>query len=99
MTSSAYAKYAPGNVEGMIPRQLANEGHDVRYRKISSRLWGNSQFRSLSSPPPNGQTCYVFLLTGPHTVAIPGLFRAGAAGLAEELGRSLPPSLHGGDAA
>jgi len=62
-------------------------------------MWGEKQFRSLSSPSPNGQTCYVFLSTGPHTVAIPGLFRAGAAGLAEELGRSLPPSLHGGDAA
>ena len=75
------------------------KGTTVRYRKISSRLWGDGGFGALSSPPPNGQTCYVFLLTSPHTVAILGLFRAGAAGLAEELGWSLPSSLRGGDAA
>jgi hypothetical protein len=36
--------------------------------------------------PPSGQGLWLFLLTGPHTGPIPGLFRAGRAAPAEELG-------------
>ena len=36
--------------------------------------------------PPSGQGLWFFLLTGPHTGPIPGLFRAGRAAMAEELG-------------
>jgi len=57
----------------------------VRYRKITTRMWGDDRFRALSVPPPNGQTLWVYLLTGPHTHAIPGLFAAGEAALAEAL--------------
>jgi len=39
--------------------------------------------------PPSGQGLWLYLMTGPHTTAIPGLFRAGRAGLAEELGWTL----------
>jgi hypothetical protein len=59
-----------------------------RYRKIEVRMWGDEKFRALSPIDPSGQALWVFLLTGPHTGPIPGLFRAGRAGIAEELGWS-----------
>lgn len=56
-----------------------------RYRKIEVRMWGDERFRGLTPMPPCGQGLWVFLLTGPHTGPIPGLFRAGRAAMAEEL--------------
>jgi hypothetical protein len=56
-----------------------------RYRKIEVKLWGDEKFRRLSGLQPSGQALWLFLLTGPHTGVIPGLFRAGQAGMAEEL--------------
>ena len=61
----------------------------ARYRKIDTRMWGDTRFRELSSPGPNGKYLWVFLLTGPQTSNIPGLFRAGEMALAEELGWDL----------
>ena len=60
-----------------------------RYRKIEVRTWGDAKFRELSLIPPCGQGLWLYLLTGPHTGPIPGLFRAGRAALAEELGWDL----------
>ena len=60
-----------------------------RYRKIEVRTWSDERFRCLSSMPPSGQGLWFFLLTGPHTGPIPGLFRAGRAAMAEELGWEL----------
>lgn len=57
-----------------------------RYRKISVRMWGDEKFRRLTRPKPNGQTLWFYLLTGPHTSALPGLFVSGEASLAEALG-------------
>jgi len=57
-----------------------------RYRKIEVRTWSDEKFRALSPMPPSGQGLWFFLLTGPHTGPIPGLFRAGRAAMAEELG-------------
>jgi hypothetical protein len=57
----------------------------ARYRKIDTRMWGDSKFRQLSSPGPSGKYLWMFLLTGPQTSNIPGLFRAGEMALAEEL--------------
>jgi hypothetical protein len=57
----------------------------ARYRKIDTRMYGDSRFRELSSPEPSGKYLWVFLLTGPQTSNIPGLFRAGEMALAEEL--------------
>jgi len=57
-----------------------------RYRKVEVRTWGDEKFRALSSIPPCGQGLWLFLITGPHTGPIPGLFRAGRAAMAEELG-------------
>ncbi len=57
-----------------------------RHRKIDVRMWGDSKFRALSRSKPNAQTLWIYLLTGPHTTSIPGLFSAGEAGLAEAIG-------------
>ncbi len=59
-----------------------------RYRKIEVRTWSDEKFRHLSQLPASGQGLWFFLLTGPHTGPIPGLFRAGRAAMAEELGWS-----------
>jgi hypothetical protein len=48
-------------------------------------MWGDDRFSRLSKPLPNAQTLWVYLLTGPHTTAFPGVFVAGEAGLAEAL--------------
>ena len=61
----------------------------ARYRKIDIRMWGDSRFCELSSPNPSGKYLWVFLLSGPPTSNIPGLFRAGEMALAEELEWSL----------
>ncbi|WP_233343666.1 hypothetical protein [Burkholderia cepacia] len=57
-----------------------------RYRVIEVRMWADQKFCALTPIPPSGQGLWVYLLTGPHTGPIPGIFRAGRAGLAEELG-------------
>lgn len=56
-----------------------------RYRKIEIRTWADDKFLTLSSPSPNGQTLWFYLLTGPHTNSIPGLFVIGKSALAEAL--------------
>lgn len=56
-----------------------------RYRKIDVRIWADENFKALSPIPPCGQGLWFFLLTGPFTGPIPGLFRAGRAAMAEEL--------------
>jgi hypothetical protein len=60
-----------------------------RYRKVDPKMWGDAKFRALTPPPPCGQSLWVYLLTGPATTSLPGLFHAGRARLAEELGWSL----------
>lgn len=57
-----------------------------RFRRIDIRMWGDEKYRRLSSPKPNAQTLWVYLLTGPHTTIIPGLFCAGRAAVSESLG-------------
>jgi hypothetical protein len=69
-----------------VPRNEAVTINRPRYRRISTRMWGDEKFRSLSKPKPNGQSLWQFLLTGPQTTAVPGLFAHGEAGLAEVLG-------------
>jgi hypothetical protein len=59
-----------------------------RYRTIKVRMWGDEKFTRLSPIPPSGQSLWVYMLTGPHTGPIPGLFSAGRAGMAETLGWS-----------
>lgn len=56
-----------------------------RYRKISVRMYADERFRRLTPPAPCGQALWIYLLTGPHTTNIPGLFSAGELGLTEAL--------------
>lgn len=56
-----------------------------RYRKVLTRMHADEKFRELSKPKPNGQTLWQYLITGPHTTSVPGLFTAGEAGMAEAL--------------
>ncbi len=60
-----------------------------RYRKIDSKMWGDEKFASLSKSKPNGQTLWIFLLTGPHANSCPGLYAVGERALAEALGWQL----------
>lgn len=52
-------------------------------------MWGDAKFRALSAAPPNGQTLWLRLLTGPEVGIIPGAFAAREAGLADALGWDL----------
>lgn len=56
------------------------------YRKVKITMWDDPRFRALSALPPSGQSLFIYLLTGPFTGIIPGLFKAGRAAMAEELG-------------
>lgn len=58
----------------------------ARYRKVEMRVWGDKRFRALSAAPPNGQTLWLYLLTGPRTTIFPGLVVGGEAAMAEDLG-------------
>ena len=55
----------------------------ARYRKVEPIIWLDEKFRNLSEKE---KYLFLFLLTAPQTGPIPGLFRAGRATLADELG-------------
>jgi len=52
---------------------------------IDVRIWCDQKFRALNPLHPSGQALFLYLLTNPNTTSIPGLYRAGAAAMAEEL--------------
>lgn len=56
------------------------------YRKVEIATWIDDRFRSLSSAPANGQTLWLYLLTGPRTIALPGIVIGREAVLADDLG-------------
>jgi hypothetical protein len=57
------------------------------YRKVPCRTWRDRTFRELSAPAvPNAQHLYLYLTTGPESVALPGAVLIGRAALAEALG-------------
>jgi hypothetical protein len=58
----------------------------MRYRKVSTRIWADDRFLRLSKSQPSAQTLFLYLITGPHSTSLPGLFVAGEAMLAEALG-------------
>lgn len=58
----------------------------MRYRTLDVRIWCDRKFRALSPLQPSAQALFLYLLTNPNTTSIPGLYRAGAAAMAEELG-------------
>jgi hypothetical protein len=49
------------------------------------RMYGDAKFAKLSPLLPSGQSLWLYLLTGPHTGAIPGVFVIGRAAMAEAL--------------
>jgi hypothetical protein len=49
-------------------------------------MWGDEKFMALSPLPPCGQALWLYLLTGPQTGIIPGLYKAGRMAMAEDLG-------------
>jgi hypothetical protein len=55
------------------------------YRRLSVRMYSDEKFMRLSPLQPSGQGLWVYLITGPHTSAIPGVFVVGRAALAETL--------------
>lgn len=57
----------------------------MRYRMLDVRIWCDKKFRSLTPLKPSGQALFLYLLSNPHTTSIPGLYRAGAGAMAEEL--------------
>lgn len=56
------------------------------YRKVDVRMWGDAKFAALSS---RGKFLWFRLLTGPETIALPGVIPVGPGALAEALGWSL----------
>ncbi len=56
-----------------------------RYSKISRNIHDSPDFQALSSPTPNGQSCWLYLLTCRELLPIPGVILAGKATLAEGL--------------
>jgi hypothetical protein len=62
-------------------------GDSNRYSKVSRKMWGDSDFRSLSAPAACGQFLWLRLLTGPEQTTVPGmLFPIWDAGLARAIG-------------
>ena len=59
------------------------------YSMVLRRTWNDAKFRALTAAPPNGQTLFLRLLTGPELTMIPGLYCAWEAGLAQALGWEL----------
>lgn len=57
-----------------------------RYRKLEIAMWNDEKFLALSAAPPNGQTLWQWLLTGPRTTILPGLVIARDEVMASDLG-------------
>lgn len=55
------------------------------YRRIEVHTWVDEKFKRLSPIQPSAQALWFYLLTGPQTGIIPGLFKAGHAAMAEDL--------------
>jgi len=81
------------------PRQLGEQAMSEKrersaprgalYSMVLRRTWNDAKFRALTAAPPNGQTLFLRLLTGPELTMIPGLYCAWEAGLAQALGWEL----------
>jgi len=48
-----------------------------RYTSVYQQIWYSNSFRSLGKIPPSPHTLFIFILTGPHTTSLPGLYRIG----------------------
>jgi hypothetical protein len=61
----------------------------ARYRKIEVATWNDDRFRSMTCAAPNGQTLWLYLLSGPRTTSFPGLIVARDLVMASDLGWSV----------
>lgn len=62
------------------------------FSMLETRMWNDEKFVKLSRLPPSGQSLWIYLLSGPHTVQarmVPGVYVIGRAGIAEALHWSL----------
>lgn len=59
------------------------------YRRVTARTFADAKFMALSPLLASGQALWLYLLTGPHTGPIPGVFVIGKAAMAEVLGWGL----------
>jgi hypothetical protein len=57
----------------------------ARYRKLDVRTWTDKKFRELSPMVPSGQGLWLYLILGPQTSNIPGLFEASQVDMADRL--------------
>lgn len=57
----------------------------VRYNEVSITTWISGDFRTLT---PNGKLLWLYLLTGPIRMPIPGIYRAGVGSCTDDLGWS-----------
>lgn len=58
----------------------------MAYRAVDVRVWNDERFRSFTPLNPSGQALFLYLLTPPEGLCIPGVIPAGAATIAESLG-------------
>lgn len=56
-----------------------------RYRRVEVSTYTDEKFLKLSPVRPSGQSLWLYLLTGKHTTAIPGLSGHGLGSLSEQL--------------
>lgn len=62
------------------------------FKMIETRIWTDEKFVKLSRVKPSGQSLFLYLLSGPHTLQprmVPGVFRVSRAALAEALDWSI----------
>ena len=56
-----------------------------RYSKVYRSMWADERFLALSAPTPNAQSLWMYILTGHHVSAVPGLWRFSLGQTAETL--------------
>ena len=61
-----------------------------RWSAVTRAMWTDERFLNLSSPQPNAQTLWLYLLTTPHQIPIPGLLPLGPGAIADDLGWDIP---------
>ena len=60
-----------------------------RWSAVTRAMWTDARFLGLSSPEPNAQTLWLYLLTNPHQISIPGLLPLGVGAIAGRDDRNL----------
>jgi len=55
------------------------------YRRLHTKVWDDERFLALSRVAPSGQSLWLWLLLGPHTTPLPGLWRLSRAQAIEDL--------------